>query len=73
MKESDRDPAKTEVRVLRPLRVSTYPTIPTTLMGGVSMIVTGSTFSFLFRRDPVLAYSLTTWVIPAFTPAKAVR
>src|SRR6218665_1387318 len=39
--------AQTVLNVRRPLGVSMYPTRPTTIIGGVSMIVTASTTSFL--------------------------
>lgn len=58
---------------LNPLGVSMYPTKPTTTMGGVSMIVTASTTSFLCNLDPILSTSLMMWVIPALNPANAVR
>mmetsp|Transcript_403 Transcript_403/g.784 ORF Transcript_403/g.784 Transcript_403/m.784 type:complete len:229 (-) Transcript_403:53-739(-) len=65
--------AKTVVRVRRPWGVSTYPTTPTTTMGGVSTMVTASTTSRLCMRAPARSTPRTTWVIPALYPRKAVR
>lgn len=42
-------------------------------MGGVSMMVTGSTISFLCTLDAGLFTSRTTCVMPALKPANAVR
>ena len=44
-----------------------------TLSGGVSMMVTGSTTSFLLMAEPGFSASRTTWVIPALKPMKAVK
>lgn len=44
---SDKCSAQTVVSDRRPRGVSTYPTTPTTTIGGVSMTVTASTTSFL--------------------------
>lgn len=60
-------------RALSPLGVSIYPTIPTTIIGGVSKTVTASTTSFLCNFDPGFSTSLKIWVIPALNPAKAVK
>jgi len=61
------------VKALNPLGVSMYPTNPTTTIGGVSMMVTASTTSFLCNLDPGFSTSLRMWVIPALNPAKAVK
>ena len=50
-----------------------YPTTPTQIIGGVSIIVTASTISFLFTLDPGRLASLTICVMPALNPKKAVR
>jgi hypothetical protein len=47
--------------------------LPTTTMGGVSMMVTASMVSFLCNLDPGFSTSLRMWVIPALNPAKAVK
>mmetsp|Transcript_2558 Transcript_2558/g.5564 ORF Transcript_2558/g.5564 Transcript_2558/m.5564 type:complete len:229 (-) Transcript_2558:110-796(-) len=65
--------AKTVVRVRRPWGVSTYPTTPTTTMGGVSTTVTASTTSRLCMRAPGRSTPRTTWVIPALYPRNAVK
>jgi hypothetical protein len=48
-----------------PCGVFTYPTIPTTTMGGVSMMVTASAVSFLCNFEPGFSTSRTMWVMPA--------
>ncbi|TGZ52720.1 hypothetical protein DBV15_02497, partial [Temnothorax longispinosus] len=45
---SDRCSAQTVASARSPCGVSMYPTRPTTIIGGVSRIVTASTISFLF-------------------------
>ena len=50
-----------------------YPVTPTTLRAGVSMMVTGSTTSFLLIAEPGFSASRTTCVIPALKPINAVR
>lgn len=50
---------------LGPSGVSMYPVTPTTLSAGVSMMVTGSTTSFLLMAEPGFSAVRTTWVIPA--------
>ena len=50
-----------------------YPTTPTQTIGGVSMMVTASTISFLFTFEPGLSASLTMWDMPALKPRKQVR
>ena len=50
-----------------------YPTTPTQTNGGVSMMVTASTISFLLTFEPGLSASRTMWDIPALKPTKQVR
>ena len=50
-----------------------YPTTPTQTIGGVSIMVTASTISFLFNFEPGRLASRTIWVIPALNPKKAVK
>lgn len=61
------------VNDLNPFTVWTYPTRPTTHIGGVSIIVTASTTSFLSNSDLGLWTSLRICVIPALIPGNAVR
>ena len=56
-----------------PLGVSMYPTTPTQTIGGVSMMVTASTISFLLSFEPGRLASRTIWVMPALNPRKAVK
>merc|ERR1719158_2041339 len=49
-----------------------YPTTPTAIMGGVSMIVSASTTSFLLFLEPGRSISRTMWVMPALYPMKQV-
>ena len=48
-----------------PRTVCTYPTTPTTTMGGHSMMVTASADSFLWALEPGFSTSRTMWVMPA--------
>merc|ERR1719310_1971535 len=60
-----RNAAQTVDKLLRPLGVSTYPTNPTTVIGGASRIDTASTISFLWIFEPGQSTSRTTCVMPA--------
>merc|ERR1711957_1014176 len=65
--------AQTVESCLQPLGVSTYPTIPTTFVGGVSTTEREWTTSFLSIFFPSLrSWYLTQCVIPALYPMKAV-